>query len=110
VRGAYVILFDRSFILTLFPKLVQGQEQNSCNHNRIAGKKHVFFSDFPQVDRRDRREGRDAPRRGGVLLAWLLAARPDIPLRGRVILWAVGLVVLGLGMTELLARPRSPKR
>jgi hypothetical protein len=40
---------------------------------------------------------------GGVLLLWLLAVPLAIPLHGRVVLWTVGLVVVGLGLAELLA-------
>jgi hypothetical protein len=39
-----------------------------------------------------------------VLLAWLIFAPPSIPLRGTIILWAIGILVLGIGLVELAAR------
>jgi hypothetical protein len=41
----------------------------------------------------------------GVLLLWLLFAAPDIPLRGAIILWVIGVAVFGLGIIELVAQP-----
>jgi hypothetical protein len=41
---------------------------------------------------------------GGALLIWLLAARLDVPLRGRVILWGVGLLVVLIGLVEIATR------
>jgi len=39
-----------------------------------------------------------------VLLGWLLFAPPVIPLRGSIILWAIGIIVLMLGLIELVAK------
>ena len=39
-----------------------------------------------------------------VLLAWLIFAPPAIPLRGSIILWAIGILVLGIGLIELAAK------
>lgn len=41
---------------------------------------------------------------GGVLLFWLASGRLALPLRGRVVLWIVALVVLGIGVAEIAAR------
>lgn len=41
---------------------------------------------------------------GGALVAWLVAAPPDIPLRGQIILWAVAVLVIGIGVAETLVR------
>ncbi len=41
----------------------------------------------------------------GVLLLWLLFADLDMPLRGEIILWLIGIVVFGLGLIELIAKP-----
>jgi hypothetical protein len=40
----------------------------------------------------------------GTLLLWLLFGSLDLPPRGQVILWAVALVVLGIGVVEIAAR------
>ena len=39
-----------------------------------------------------------------VLLGWLIFAPPAIPLRGTILLWSIGLLVLGIGLVELLAK------
>jgi hypothetical protein len=39
-----------------------------------------------------------------ILLGWLIFAPPAIPLRGSIILWAIGILVLGIGMVELAAK------
>ena len=39
----------------------------------------------------------------GALVVWLLFSHFDIPLRGHVILWAVAVVVLGIGLVETIA-------
>ena len=39
-----------------------------------------------------------------VLLTWLIFAPPAIPLRGSIILWAIGILVLGIGLIELVAK------
>ena len=39
-----------------------------------------------------------------VLLGWLIFAPPVIPLRGMIILWALGILVLGIGLIELAAK------
>jgi hypothetical protein len=39
-----------------------------------------------------------------ILLGWLIFAPPEIPLRGTILLWLVGLVVLGIGVVELGAK------
>jgi hypothetical protein len=41
---------------------------------------------------------------GGALAAWLLFIRPQIPIRGSVVLWSVATLVLGIGLTELVTR------
>jgi hypothetical protein len=40
---------------------------------------------------------------GGVLLVWLLAGHLRIPLKGRIILWAVAIVVLLIGILEAVS-------
>ena len=40
----------------------------------------------------------------GVLAIWLVFGPLELPLRGLIILWAVAIVVLGLGILELAAR------
>jgi diadenosine tetraphosphate (Ap4A) HIT family hydrolase len=37
---------------------------------------------------------------GGMLLVWLVAGDLGIPVRGRIVLWAVAVVVLALGVVE----------
>ena len=39
-----------------------------------------------------------------VLLGWLIFAPPAIPLRGSIILWGIGILVLGIGLVELAAK------
>ena len=39
-----------------------------------------------------------------VLLGWLVLAPPAIPLRGTILLWGIGILVLGLGLVELAAK------
>jgi hypothetical protein len=39
-----------------------------------------------------------------VLLGWLIFAPPAIPLRGSMLLWAIGILVLGIGLVELAAK------
>lgn len=39
-----------------------------------------------------------------VLLGWLIFAPPMIPLRGLILLWAIGIIVLGIGLVELGAK------
>ncbi len=39
-----------------------------------------------------------------VLLGWLIFAPPAIPLRGSIILWIIGILVLGIGLIELAAK------
>lgn len=45
----------------------------------------------------------------GVLFLWLLCVPFDIPLRGKIILWAIALGVIAIGVVELFAR-RARKR
>ncbi len=39
-----------------------------------------------------------------VLLGWLIFAPPAIPLRGSILLWGIGILVLGIGLVELAAK------
>jgi hypothetical protein len=41
----------------------------------------------------------------GILALWLVFEPPDIPLRGLITLWVVAIVVLGIGILEILAKP-----
>lgn len=41
---------------------------------------------------------------GGVLAAWLSLFPRDLPARGQILLWAVAVIVLGVGMTELVTK------
>jgi hypothetical protein len=41
---------------------------------------------------------------GGTLLYWLIFKDLNIPLQGQVILWIIALIVLGIGITETLAK------
>jgi hypothetical protein len=43
----------------------------------------------------------------GVLVVWLIARPPSVPLRGLVTLWTVAVIVLGIGGVELSHRTRS---
>ena len=43
------------------------------------------------------------------LLIWLVSAPLDIPLRGYVILWSIGIIVLALGIVEILAKTWQSK-
>lgn len=38
------------------------------------------------------------------LLGWLVLAPPAIPLRGSILLWGIGILVLGIGLVELAAK------
>ena len=39
-----------------------------------------------------------------VLLGWLVLAPPAISMRGSILLWGIGILVLGIGMVELGAK------
>jgi hypothetical protein len=39
---------------------------------------------------------------GGVLLVWLVASPFDLPMRGHLVLWTVGMLVVGIGVVELV--------
>ena len=39
-----------------------------------------------------------------VLLGWLIFAPPVVPLRGSILLWGIGILVLGIGLAELAAK------
>ena len=41
----------------------------------------------------------------GALIAWLIAAPMDIPMRGRMLLWAIAVVVTAIGLVELVIKP-----
>ena len=41
---------------------------------------------------------------GGAVLAWLLAVPLALPLRGKVVLWLIAVVVLGIALAELLSK------
>ena len=41
---------------------------------------------------------------GGAVLAWLLAVPLPLPLRGKVVLWLIAVVVLGIALAELLSK------
>lgn len=43
----------------------------------------------------------------GVLVIWLVAQPPEIPLRGLITLWTVAAIVLGIGAVELFQRTRT---
>lgn len=45
-----------------------------------------------------------------VLILWLLFGSLSIPFRGRVILWAVGMVVLMIGLLEVFTKPSPHDR
>ena len=45
----------------------------------------------------------------GVVAGWLLLAPQAIPARGRITLWIIALLVLGIGLVELRHRLRSEK-
>ena len=40
----------------------------------------------------------------GTLLGWLLVSSPDLPMRGRILLWCIALLVLVVGVVELVSR------
>ena len=40
-----------------------------------------------------------------VLLVWLIFDPPAIPLHGSILLWAIGIIVLGIGLVELWSKP-----
>ena len=40
---------------------------------------------------------------GGVLLLWLLRSNLALPLLGRILLWLVDILVLGIGLVELVS-------
>lgn len=44
----------------------------------------------------------------GVLVLWLVICPPQIPRVGMITLWAVAVIVLGIGVIELVHRFRSP--
>ena len=46
----------------------------------------------------------------GVVVGWLVAAPSTIPLRGRVTLWIIALLVVGIGLIELRHRLASKPR
>ena len=39
-----------------------------------------------------------------VLLIWLIFFPPDIPLRGLIILWVIGILVFGIGLAEMIGK------
>lgn len=41
---------------------------------------------------------------GGVLLTWLIVGDLAMPLHGRIVLWVVAVMVLGIGVAEIVAR------
>jgi hypothetical protein len=41
---------------------------------------------------------------GGALLVWLLAVPLALPLRGKIVLWVVAVLVLAIGVAEVAAR------
>jgi hypothetical protein len=41
---------------------------------------------------------------GGALLVWLLAVPLALPLRGKIVLWVVAVLVLAIGVAEIAAR------
>jgi hypothetical protein len=43
----------------------------------------------------------------GVLVGWLLIAPQAIPPRGRITLWAIALLFIGIGLVEIWHRVRS---
>jgi hypothetical protein len=40
----------------------------------------------------------------GVLLLWLIIGKLDIPVRGYIVLWTVGIIVLFTGLAEMFAK------
>ena len=40
----------------------------------------------------------------GTLLGWLLMSSTDLPMRGRILLWCIALVVLLVGVVELVSK------
>lgn len=46
----------------------------------------------------------------GVLVAWLIARPPVVPVRGAIVLWSVAAVVLAIGAVELVHRHRTDVR
>jgi hypothetical protein len=44
---------------------------------------------------------------GGALMGWLVAGDLSIPIRGYLLLWAVAVIVLGIGLVELILRTRQ---
>ena len=42
-----------------------------------------------------------------VLICWLILGSLDIPIRGQIILWIVGVIVLGIGIVELVTKSWS---
>jgi hypothetical protein len=40
----------------------------------------------------------------GTLLVWLVAVPFDIPLRGKIVLWLVAILVLAIGLVEVAAK------
>ena len=47
---------------------------------------------------------------GGVLVAWLIAGSLAIPIQGYLFLWAVALLVLGIGAAEVVIRVRKNRQ
>ena len=39
-----------------------------------------------------------------VLIAWLIISPPVMPVRGHILLWAIAVIVLGIGIIEALSR------
>lgn len=46
---------------------------------------------------------------GGALLVWLVAVPLDIPLRGKIVLWLVAVLVLAIGLVEIAAKSYTYK-
>jgi len=46
---------------------------------------------------------------GGALLVWLVAVPLDIPLRGKIVLWLVVVLVLAIGLVEITAKSYTYK-
>ena len=44
----------------------------------------------------------------GALTLWLVAAPPDIPLRGRLLLWTIAIAVTAIGLLELAGKSATP--
>jgi hypothetical protein len=46
----------------------------------------------------------------GALLGWLLMTPMELPVRGRILLWSIVVVVLLVGIVELDSKPRQNKK